>query len=125
MECCTTQEFANVLVVRVHGRIDHTTAKAFENAFLPQLDGCIAAHKKVLFDLSEVPYMSSAGLRVLTVAAKQCRKQNSDIVVAALQPLLQEVFRISRFDTIFKMFQTVQEALEAISPAAASAYGGQ
>ena len=125
MECCTTQEVADVLVVRVHGRIDHTTAKAFEEALLPQLDSGIAEHKKVLFDLSEVPYMSSAGLRVLTVAAKECRKQNSDIAVAALQPLLQEVFRISRFDTIFKIFPTVQEALQAISPEAASAYGGE
>jgi anti-anti-sigma factor len=125
MECCTTQEFADVLVVRVYGHIDHITAKAFESTLLPQLDGCFAAHQKVLFDLSEVPYMSSAGLRVLTVAAKECRKQNSDIVVAALQPLLQEVFRISRFDTIFKIFPTVQEALQAISPAAAAAYGDE
>jgi anti-anti-sigma factor len=85
----------------------------------------MAANQKVLFDLSGVPYMSSAGLRVLTVAAKRCRQQNRDIVVAALQPLLQEVFRISRFDTIFKIFQTVEEALQAISPVAASADGGE
>jgi anti-sigma B factor antagonist/stage II sporulation protein AA (anti-sigma F factor antagonist) len=123
MACCTIQEIANVLVVQVHGRIDHTTAKAFENELLPQLDGCTGEAKKILLDLSNVAYMSSAGLRVLTVAAKQCRQQNGDIVVAALQPLLQEVFRISRFDTIFKIFKTVKESLEEISPAAASAYG--
>ena len=120
---CTTQDIANVLVVRVHGRIDHTTAKAFETVLLPQLDGCTGDTKKVLLDLSGVPYMSSDGLRVLTLAAKQCQSQQAVIVVAALQPLLQEVFHISRFDTIFQVFRTVREALQEMSPEAASAYG--
>jgi anti-sigma B factor antagonist/stage II sporulation protein AA (anti-sigma F factor antagonist) len=66
--------------------------------------------------------MSSAGLRVLILAAKQCQKQNGQIVIAELQPLLQEVFRIGRLETVFKVFKTVREALEVISPAAALAY---
>jgi len=119
---CQAQEIANVILVRVTGRIDHTTAKAFENALLPLLDGCSGEGQKALLDLSGVVYMSSAGLRVLTLAAKQCRKQNGEIAVAALQPLLQEVFRIGRLETVFKVFRTLREALEAIAPAAASAY---
>jgi anti-anti-sigma factor len=118
-----TQQLENVVLMRVVGRIDHTTAKEFEHALLPQLDGCTGEDKKALLDLGGVVYMSSAGLRVLMLAAKQCRRQQGEFVIAALQPLLQEVFRISRFDTVFKMFETARAALEAISPAAASAYG--
>jgi anti-anti-sigma factor len=120
---CQAQEIADVILVRVAGRIDHTTARAFEDTLLPLLDGCSREGKKALLDLGGVPYMSSAGLRVLTLAAKQCWKCNGEIAVATLQPLLQEVFRIGHLETVFKVFKTVRAALEAISPAAASAYG--
>ena len=121
---CQTQELANVMLVRIAGRVDHTTAKRLEDQLLPQLDSAAGVDGKVVLDLSNLDYMSSAGLRVLTLAAKHCQKQQREIVVAALQPLLQEVFRISRFDTVFKVFKTVQEALETIAPAAASVYEG-
>lgn len=120
---CQAQYIANVILVRVIGRIDYTTAKAFENALLPLLDGCTADGKKTLLDLSGVVYLSSAGLRVLTIAAKHCRQQHREIVVAALQPLVQEVFKIGRLEIIFTVFNTVREALEAISPDAAAVYG--
>src|SRR5918996_2293223 len=113
---CQAQEMANVILVRVTGRVDHTTANAFEHALLPLLDGCSGEGKKALLDLSDVVYMSSAGLRVLILVAKQCRTQKGEIFLAALQPLLQEVFRIGRLETVFKVFKTVREALESISP---------
>jgi anti-anti-sigma factor len=119
---CRAQEIADVLLVQVEGRIDHTVAKAFEDALLPLLDGGTVGGKKALLDLGDVAYMSSAGLRVLTLAARQCRKQHGDMVIAALQPILQEVFRISRFDMVFKIFKDVSEALQELSPAAASEY---
>ena len=36
---CRAQNIADVLLVQVEGRIDHTTAKAFEEGLLPLLDG--------------------------------------------------------------------------------------
>src|SRR5262249_46207858 len=119
-----TQEVVDVVVIRVEGRIDHLTAKGFENVLLPQLNACTGETKKAVLDLSGVTYMRSAGLRVLMLAARQCQKQQGVIVLAALQPLLQEVFRISRFDMLFKIFDTVQAALEAMSSAAVSAPSG-
>ena len=74
-------------------------------------------------DLSKVNYMSSAGLRVLMIGAKGCRKQGGKMVLAALQPTVQEVFKIGRFDMVLETYGTVREALAAISPAAASLYG--
>jgi anti-sigma B factor antagonist/stage II sporulation protein AA (anti-sigma F factor antagonist) len=117
-----TQDIANVILLRVEGRIDHLTAKSFEDALLPQLTVCTGEAKKALMDLSGVPFMSSAGLRVLMLAAKQCQRQHGSIVLAALPALLQEVFKISRFDLLFKSFDTVHAALEAISPDAAALY---
>ena len=119
-----TQEVGDIMVMRIEGRIDHLTAKGFENVLLPPLNGCTDETRKAVLDLSGVSYMSSAGLRVLMLAARQCQKQHGGIVLAALQPILQEVFRISRFDMLFKIFDTVQAALEAVSPTAASAYSG-
>lgn len=118
------REIANVLLVQVEGRIDHTTAHDFEHTLLPRLSGCTGETQKALLDLSDVAYMSSAGLRVLMLAAKQCQKQHGEMVIAALQPILQEVFRISRFDKIFRVFETVQTALDTISPTAAASYPG-
>jgi anti-anti-sigma factor len=112
---------ANVALVTIAGRIDHVSAPAFESELLPQVEGCTGEEKKLLLDCSALDYVSSAGLRVLMIAAKRCRKQNGTMVLAALQPTIQEILRISRFDTVFELFPSVQAALEAISPAAAAA----
>ena len=113
---------ANVALVKVEGRIDHISTPVFESELLPQVEGCTGEEKKLLLDCSGLAYMSSAGLRVLMIAAKRCRQQNGKMVLAALQPTIQEIFRISRFDTVFEVFPSVRTALEAISPAAAAAY---
>ena len=119
---CKALEIANVTLFQVEGRIDHTTAKSFETKLLLKLSACTGEEKKLLLDCSLLQYISSAGLRVLMIAAKQCRKQNGKMVLAALQPVIQEIFQISRFNTVFEIFPTVGAALERISPAAASVY---
>jgi len=119
-----TQDMANVRLIHVEGRIDHTTAPSFQGLLLPKLTDCTGETKKALLDLSGVHYMSSAGLRVLVLAARQCQQQQGEIVLAALQPDVQEVFKIIHFDVLFKMFATVHAALEYLSPTAASVYRG-
>ena len=117
-----TQDVANVLLIHVEGRVDHTTVQSFQDLLLPKLADCTGETKKALLDLSGVHYMTSAGLRVLMLAERQCKQQQGEIVVAALPPFLQDVFRITHFDTLFKVFATVPAALEHLSPTAASAY---
>jgi anti-anti-sigma factor len=120
---CRVNNFANVVLIEVEGRVDHGTAPAFGSALLPQVEGCAGETKKILIDLGKVHYMSSAGLRVLMIAAKGCRKQEGRIVVAGLQPTVQEVFKIGRFDMVVEIFPTVRDALTVLSPAAAAVYG--
>ena len=119
----STEQFADVNLMRVAGRIDHTTVKDFENALAPFLEaGNPAAGTKIIMDLQGLEFLTSAGLRMLMIAAKSCSRQNRDIAVAALQPIVQEIFTISRFDLVLKVFPTVRAALEALSPAALPDY---
>lgn len=119
----SSQQLADVTFIHVKGRIDHKTAKDFENALKPYLDTVITGEsQKILLDLGGVDFMTSAGLRVLMIVAKTCDKHACDIVVADLQPIIEEIFKISRFDLILKIFPTVKSALEAISSTATDLY---
>src|ERR1700746_234619 len=108
------KEIANVSLIEVVGRIDHTTAKALEDALAPHLANCTGEDRILLLDFSAVTFISSAGLRVLIIAAKQCREQNGQIFFVSVQPMVHEVFQISRFDTVFEVFPTVRVALQMI-----------
>ena len=69
----------------------------------------------LLRDFAGVEYVSSVGLRVLMLAAKQVTAQNGRIVIAALTPVVSEVFQISRFDLTFSVFDTLDSALVALA----------
>ena len=116
------ESYDNVLVLTPTGRIDHKTADSFESTFLPHVDDCGARGVNIVLNLSLVDYMSSVGLRVLMAAAKTAKKLDSTIVVAGLQPTLQEIFQISRFTTLFRVFDTVRDGIAVLSPAALDAY---
>ena len=110
------------MVLRPAGRIDHTSSPDFRTALAPYLDRCAAEQDRVVLDLSGVEYISSAGLRVLMLAAKQARAQGGTAVVAALQPIVSEIFEISRFHLVLDVYPSTREALAALSPAALAAF---
>ena len=58
----------SVLVLNPLGRIDGTNAKAFEEALLGRID---AGDTQILMNFEGINYISSAGLRVLLMAAKR------------------------------------------------------
>lgn len=111
MECSTDQR-DGVLVFRASGAIDHGSAEAFEQALIPLL-GSLPPGSRLVLDLSGVDYMSSVGLRVLMLAAKQSKGQSLAISVAGLQPALREIFQISRFDKLYAVHDDVAAALAA------------
>ncbi len=103
------------VVLSPRGRIDHASAEAFKTALGPHLAQAGPGHPLVL-DLAGVDYIASVGLRVLMLASRQARAQGGTIAVAALQPLVREIFEISKFTLVFPCFASVADALA--SPAA-------
>ena len=75
-----------------------------------------------MLDLSALEYVSSAGLRCFMLASRQAKAQHGRIFVAALQPMVAEIFQISHFNLVFQVFPSVREAVAAVSADAAAAF---
>jgi anti-sigma B factor antagonist len=104
------RNLGNAVIVSPAGRIDQSSADAFQSALVPHLAGCTKDGMPLVIDFSGVQYISSVGLRVLMLAARQVKAQDGRIAVASLNPLVREVFEISRFNLMFKVFDTLEAA---------------
>ena len=112
------------LVLAVSGRLDITTADRFRDTLLPLISS--GAEPRLVLDFSAVDYISSAGLRVLMIASKQAREGKLPIAIAGLQPIVAEIFQISRFDTLFPCHPTLASALaETLSAPVSQALVGK
>jgi anti-anti-sigma factor len=114
--------FGNARVVTVTGRIDHDNAEDFQQALDPHLENCRAGGEVVVLDFAGVNYISSAGFRVLLLAHRQAATQKSVFAVAARQPVVTEIFAISKFDKLVTCYASVRDAIAALAPAALAAY---
>lgn len=106
-----------VAIVAPRGRIDHAAADAFRDALAPWLEGCRAGGHALVVDCSGLEYLASAGLRVLMLASRQARAADGQVLIAALQPVLAEIFAITRFDKVFPVFGSVAEACASLRTA--------
>ena len=113
--------FADVVVLSLSGRVDHATAEELETALAPHLARCGEGQDHVVLDFAGVDYISSAGLRILMLAAKQAKAQRGFLAVAAVQPLVHEILEISKFTLVIRTLPSVREAVAAASPAGLAA----
>lgn len=82
------------------GRLDGTNAATHEQALLALVS---EGAQTLTVDLSELDYISSAGLRVLLVAAKAAKGKGGSVVLSAPKPAILEVLKISGFDKILQV----------------------
>ena len=110
MEIVETRE-QDVVVLGLSGRIDASNAGLLEARVL----GVIArGERRLVLDLAGVDYMSSAGLRVCLVAAKQLAGVRGKLALAALQDRVAEVFKIAGLSAALRVCRTREEATAAV-----------
>ena len=86
------------LTVTLTGRLDTTTAPELESALENELDGV----KELVFEIRDLDYISSAGLRVLLSAQKTMNQQVSMVVRNAQEPI-REIFEVTGFTDILTL----------------------
>ncbi len=85
----------NELLIKVSGRLDTTTAPALEE----EIKASILGIEQLTFDLSDLEYISSAGLRVLLATQKIMNDQGS-MKVTSVNDTVMEVFEVTGFTDI-------------------------
>lgn len=98
-------------VVSLAGQIDSTASKEFEERLVEIIDG---GQHTMIIDFLNVKFISSAGLRVLLLAAKKVKPYGGKVILCNLSKDVREVFDISGFSSIFSIYDTVSEAVQSI-----------
>jgi len=111
------EEQGAVRIMTLVGRLDTETAPDFE---LAAHDAFEAGGRQFVVDLGQISYISSAGLRVLLALAKKVDGQGA-MKLAALQPVVKEVFEKSGFARLFQIFPRLEGALGGAAPAPSAA----
>ena len=110
---CNETRFGGAVVVRVSGRVDLSNADEFKDKLTAALNSATGG---LVVDMGEVDYISSAGLRSLMIVFKASKGAGKQFAITSLQPLLMEIFTISRFHLVFPLFDTARAAIEKQVP---------
>lgn len=112
MEIKYRTEKGNVLVVDVEGDLDARVAADLKEGLNGKIDD---GNSWLLINLTEVPYMDSAGLGVLVSGLKNTNRKSGDLRVYGLQPDVKNIFELTRLNKVFQIFDNEETALESFS----------
>ncbi len=100
------------VTVKLTGSLDTATAPELERQLAPVLGG---ATTDLVFDLAELKFISSAGLRVFSLARKRLKERHGQASFVNLQPQIQEVFDIMKALPGVRVFQSLAELDEYLA----------
>lgn len=105
----TVEETAGLYLFTFVGRLDTLTAE--EAAVV--INQVIAQGAQVLlFDLSQLDYMNTAGMRLLLSVRRQIIEKQGRLAFFALHPTVEEVIRMAGFMSIFEVFEDYEQAVK-------------
>lgn len=102
-----------VQVVELAGDIDASTAPSVQEKILPLAE----PGSKVLLDMTNVPYMSSAGLRVLLSVYRQASAKDGKLVLVGLTEEIRDTMSVTGFIDFFETYDDVASGLKSLKSA--------
>lgn len=99
----TIREFKNVDLVEVSGRVDSTTAPKLDQVLKGLID---KGRSRIVLDLRDVEYLSSAGLRAMISCLREVQKPvfGGDLRLARPSERVSEVLELAGLDSVFKVY---------------------
>jgi len=98
----TVQEFKHCDMIKIKGRVDSATAPQLAQALESATNN---SKYKLVVNMGELEYMSSAGFRALLAAQRNCKRYNrGEVVLAVVPDRIQEALELAGFTELFKTF---------------------
>ena len=94
----------------LNGRVDSRNALLFKETVVGELEG---DDRALILDFVSLDYISSAGLRVVLELAKLYSAPRQ-FLICGLSSAVQEVFEISGFTQIIKIYKTLEQARDSL-----------
>lgn len=98
----------NILVLSIRGRLDAISTPAAEKIIFERIT---KDKNKVVFNFSDVGYLSSAGMRLLLRTTKKLKTLSGKLVVCDVPENVMDVLKMSGFDHFIELSKTEEEAL--------------
>src|SRR5947208_3159674 len=98
----------DVLILTPVGRLDTNTSDAFHEGLTKRLQ---EGSKRIVIDMSGIPYVSSAGLRVFLLTAKKLSANRGKLVLSGLNPSVSQVCQLAGFMEIFVVESDLERGL--------------
>jgi anti-anti-sigma factor len=107
------ENIIRIVTIAPRGRLDTVRALEFRKQVQEVIEGGV---KNLVLDLSETPFLDSAGMAVLVSALKQCRQQGGDarMVWPQSEPV-KRILSLTKFDRVFEMKNSVADAVASFS----------
>jgi anti-sigma B factor antagonist len=106
-----TRTVGDISVAVMVPRFDAYTANDVETGLRDQI---AKGTKKIIVDFSQTEYIASAGLRVLLSVAKSLKNSGGRFALFSMKPQIYEVFDVTGFTQIFKIYASREEALDSL-----------
>jgi len=103
-ESCTSLKFG--------GRVDAYQARFLKTAFNDLLDN---KHFRLIFDLSEVTFLSSKGIGVLVEVFTTCKANGGRLVVSEAMMEIQNSFEIAGIQEYLEVYDDLKAAVASFS----------
>lgn len=97
-----------VTIVGLRGRLDANSSQRVETRLQALVN---QGEDRLVLDFSELTYMSSLGLRVLMMVAKNIKQVSGKLALSGLNDHIYEIFKIARFTNIFSIYPNCDEAV--------------
>lgn len=98
----SVQNFRRADMITVSGRVDSNTASELDQAFKQLTNN---SRYNLIVKMDEVNYLSSAGLRSLVAALRECKSQRGDVLLVSPSKRVLEVLKLAGLDSLFTFYE--------------------
>jgi anti-anti-sigma factor len=102
----------DVVILKVSGRLEINQALEMEEVINTHINN---SNKLFVFDLGDVHYLSSSGIRVFIATLRQLKDINGRLILSNLSPNVVKTLKIVELDGLFEIINSVDDAVKVLA----------